>query len=75
MAELLCGDRIKNQHPSSFSFENMLILPFLDHFGALLATPDAEFGVTKFGESEFVVAELLWVENGGIGLKISILAL
>ena len=53
----------------------MFILPFLDHFGALLATPDAEFGVTKFGESEFVVAELLWVENGGIGLKISILAL
>ena len=29
-------DMIKNQHPSSFSFENMLILAILDHLEANL---------------------------------------
>ena len=40
------GDTTKNEHSSSFSFGNMVILTILGGLGPILALPGPDFGVT-----------------------------
>ena len=40
------GGMGKNEHSSSFSFGNMVILPILGGLGPILALPGPNFGVT-----------------------------
>ena len=40
------GDRNKNEHSSTFSFRNMVILPILGGFGANFGPLWTNFGVT-----------------------------
>ena len=70
------GDRNKNEYSSPFSFRNMVILPILGGFGAHSAPLGPNSGVTNNRECfETIINGLSGVENGGIGTKMSTLAI